>query len=529
MNRQANGALFGGSTAPGFGLGSGFNNNFMNDSYKGAFGDTFTSSDNNNVDNAAAGQTGLLGANFMGSSTSGFGSLNLNETGSGNWNNASGGYPSRVANTQSDVAQLKAQVTYLNAELSREKAKREGAWRELSSVQAQLTEEQFAHNRLKIEYNRLVQRLARGSDYNADLNVKPKVAREDSDKSEVLELNSDTCGVCAKNASTVTALPCEHTFCAACTLKWSKSARSDLCPCCSQPVSSIKPRAASTVLASSVPNSPVVDSISPKAGPSKVNLGSSGSSEEPSPPKVQLVQENEALRNFSSEGSSSLASQDIVETKKAIQPAGTTIPLSDDKPKEKASGWANVVRQASQDVTPFARLNKPEPEKKVVPADKKHTGVPENETDPFWKTALCHHYQAGRCVKTRKQCPFAHGPDDLRVKKEQVERDPNTPFRGPLWKTQLCHHFKLGHCKHTKETCAYAHGPDDLKVVPTSSNKGKIGSNSGPAHPLWKTQICHHWENGTCIKERKDCPFAHGEKDLKILQPASTHTLADHM
>lgn len=73
----------------------------------------------------------------------------------------------------------------------------------------------------------------------------------------------------------------------------------------------------------------------------------------------------------------------------------------------------------------------------------------------FKKTKLCRFNAVGQC-HYGKECAFAHGLEDL-------ERPPD------LTKTALCPRWQEGYCPLPPANCPYAHGPDELRLTPAFS------------------------------------------------------------
>ena len=111
-----------------------------------------------------------------------------------------------------------------------------------------------------------------------------------------------------------------------------------------------------------------------------------------------------------------------------------------------------------------------------------------------------------RCTKGI-DCPNEHTLQELQVFRKEYKEDQHA-VNDKKKKTQLCKHHQNGTCKHSRaEECPFAHGEDDLRSdVDLAFNKQYNPANR-------KTVKCWHFENGSCARG-DDCNFAHFEDDL---------------
>jgi len=88
-------------------------------------------------------------------------------------------------------------------------------------------------------------------------------------------------------------------------------------------------------------------------------------------------------------------------------------------------------------------------------------------------------------------------PEDV----PQKLRENGKKFNLTLYKTQLCHIYEdTGACKFG-EHCLYAHGKDELRTV--------------PRHPKYKTELCRSYHTtGTCPYGTK-CRFIHNFEEAE--------------
>lgn len=88
----------------------------------------------------------------------------------------------------------------------------------------------------------------------------------------------------------------------------------------------------------------------------------------------------------------------------------------------------------------------------------------------FYKTRLCHAWQAGKC-NYGDECKYAHGETDMQ---RPASDRKDLVFKGALYKTRPCFEFRdTGTCK-LGDRCSYAHGDHELRP-----DRGTIGSRSG--------------------------------------------------
>jgi len=82
----------------------------------------------------------------------------------------------------------------------------------------------------------------------------------------------------------------------------------------------------------------------------------------------------------------------------------------------------------------------------------------------------------------------------------------NNPFRleREFKKTTMCGFFLNGCCAKDKG-CTYAHSVDELRVRPD----------------LTKTVMCRVWLHGQCGRSSRQCKFAHGEQELRVVGRAT--------
>mmetsp|Transcript_100055 Transcript_100055/g.283238 ORF Transcript_100055/g.283238 Transcript_100055/m.283238 type:complete len:347 (+) Transcript_100055:58-1098(+) len=74
----------------------------------------------------------------------------------------------------------------------------------------------------------------------------------------------------------------------------------------------------------------------------------------------------------------------------------------------------------------------------------------------------------------------------------------NQLFKKQFTKTKLCKFFATYQCRHGDD-CVFAHGSTDLKALPD----------------LKKTSICRGWRHGSCTLTSAECPYAHGQRELR--------------
>lgn len=72
-------------------------------------------------------------------------------------------------------------------------------------------------------------------------------------------------------------------------------------------------------------------------------------------------------------------------------------------------------------------------------------------------------------------------------------------FRSQFVKTRLCRFYPTGMCKFGDD-CAYAHTEEELSEGPD----------------LTKTSMCKAWQDGHCDVPTDQCPYAHGQSELRV-------------
>jgi len=81
--------------------------------------------------------------------------------------------------------------------------------------------------------------------------------------------------------------------------------------------------------------------------------------------------------------------------------------------------------------------------------------------------------------------------------------------RSQLVKTELCSFYMGGHCAKGKR-CHFAHGLEEVQPHPD----------------LTKTSLCLNWKRSRCRRAAGDCPYAHGEQELRKTTGPQGHHVA---
>lgn len=109
----------------------------------------------------------------------------------------------------------------------------------------------------------------------------------------------------------------------------------------------------------------------------------------------------------------------------------------------------------------------------------------------YYKTRMCHAWQAGKC-NYGDSCKYAHGESDMqRNSSSQPERkEVERPYsKGLLYKTRPCYEFRdNGSCK-LGSRCSYAHGDHELQPNKGGSTSGASGSKSAAPKVASPTQV----------------------------------------
>eukprot|EP01054_Gregarina_sp_Poly1_P003447 Gregarina_sp_Poly_1__3446@NODE_19_length_21533_cov_161_091167_g17_i0_p6_GENE_NODE_19_length_21533_cov_161_091167_g17_i0NODE_19_length_21533_cov_161_091167_g17_i0_p6_ORF_typecomplete_len480_score48_72zfCCCH/PF00642_24/1_1e04zfCCCH/PF00642_24/0_034zfCCCH/PF00642_24/0_00032zfCCCH_3/PF15663_5/3_5e05PSII_Pbs31/PF18240_1/0_14Torus/PF16131_5/1_9Torus/PF16131_5/2_1Cleaved_Adhesin/PF07675_11/4_5Cleaved_Adhesin/PF07675_11/1_2e02Cleaved_Adhesin/PF07675_11/3_8e03_NODE_19_length_21533_cov_161_091167_g17_i084 len=112
---------------------------------------------------------------------------------------------------------------------------------------------------------------------------------------------------------------------------------------------------------------------------------------------------------------------------------------------------------------------------------------------------------------------FARSPNSYLVSRpfnlvvnqdDELDDSKNSKNRGQqrkrFFKTRLCpYHFKKGSACKGGVHCSYAHSFSELR----------------PSVDLTKTKLCHDFLSGICHRRAEECPFAHGNTELRPVRP----------
>lgn len=104
----------------------------------------------------------------------------------------------------------------------------------------------------------------------------------------------------------------------------------------------------------------------------------------------------------------------------------------------------------------------------------------------YYKTRMCHAWQAGRC-NYGDGCKYAHGEMDMQ-RNLSDRKDTSTVFKGALYKTRPCFEFRdNGSCK-LGDRCSYAHGDHELRPDRGSSSS-RSGSKPAASETVSPSQV----------------------------------------
>jgi hypothetical protein len=92
------------------------------------------------------------------------------------------------------------------------------------------------------------------------------------------------------------------------------------------------------------------------------------------------------------------------------------------------------------------------------------------------------------------------------------------------YKLKLCRHYEKGKCDKSKENCNYAHGNDDLREFKKECINGLkcFKKDCNFNHPngwnyKYNLKICDYYKNGYCINEA-NCKFRHDDDELEDIE-----------
>jgi len=99
-------------------------------------------------------------------------------------------------------------------------------------------------------------------------------------------------------------------------------------------------------------------------------------------------------------------------------------------------------------------------------------GMPPQQENHLYKTKLCERFEAEGTCPYGSKCHFAHGTAELRRMPQQPSYDDQfmnqhqqmPQNNNPLYKTRLCERFMNEHYCQYGSKCIFAHGPEELRV-----------------------------------------------------------------
>jgi hypothetical protein len=148
--------------------------------------------------------------------------------------------------------------------------------------------------------------------------------------------------------------------------------------------------------------------------------------------------------------------------------------------------------------------------------------------DSDYKTEMCPEFESNVACEAGLDCVYAHGIKELRS------------LANPLYKVQICPAFQqIGDCQ-MGDHCLFAHSQEELRdddVAPVVKNSPQhpakpVAVSAGPGRPRtfsntggasaedkaavnYKTALCMYFAKGNPCPNGNDCPFAHGDAELR--------------